>query len=410
MSTASHLCEMGPWRIPLVLAVTTFVHYLDRNTLALALPQIAAEQGWSDREVGLYGEVLLGAFYVSFGLVQIFLSPLAEKWSPKGSLALSVLGFSVVTLLFWPLGDSLLALIGLRFLLGAAESVHMPMNSAIVGQVFPPGARSRANSLYVGGILLALGLSPLLLVPLIQQLGWRKVFGLLGAGGLLVSLPLVLRYIPAIRSTSAPAEGRLWQDRRLWLYIAAGSANAFCIFGLLNWLPTYLHRSRGIPFGELSAPLFGIFLAGIVGLGVWAWSGDRWTQRGLSYARIQLARYGLAAAGLCVLLTSLPLPNLGLLALLTLGVFLQSSYNAQEFATLQTLYAGQPVGAITGLYNGLTVLVGGVGGSFIPGTLVAWTGSFQIGILSIAGGAALVSGLLYLLERQEKATLRKSPG
>lgn len=391
---------MGPWRIPLVLAVTTFVHYLDRNTLALALPQIAAERGWSDAETGLYGEGLLGAFYVSFGLVQIFLSPLAERWSPKGSLTLSVVGFSVVTLLFWPLGDSLGALVGLRLLLGAAESVHMPMNSAIVGRVFPPNARSRANSLYVGGILLALGLSPLLLVPLIAEIGWRKVFGLLGTGGLLISLPLVLRYIPPVpRSPREPTPTPYWRDRALWLYITAGSANAFCIFGLLNWLPTYLHRSRGIPFGELSLPLFGIFLAGIVGLAVWAWSGDHWVQRGLFQARLRLARYGLAAAAGCVLLTSLPMSNVALTALLTLGVFLQSSYNAQEFATIQTLYAGRPIGAVTGLYNGLTVLIGGVGGSFIPGSLVAWTGSFQTGILSIAAGAALVSLLLYLLER-----------
>lgn len=240
---------MGPWRIPLVLAITTFVHYLDRNTLALALPQIAAEHGWSNAETGLYGEWLLGAFYVSFGVVQIFLSPAAERWSPKGSLALSVAGFSVVTLLFWPLGGSLAVLVGLRLLLGAAESVHMPMNSAIIGRVFPPEARSRANSIYVGGILLALGLSPLLLVPLIGQIGWRKVFGLLGAGGLLVSLPWCFGmcppcdpkpnypYLLAPGATPSCALHSCWQRQRL-LYLwppklaahlpASPSGHPFC--------------------------------------------------------------------------------------------------------------------------------------------------------------------------------------
>jgi hypothetical protein len=37
-----------------------------------------------------------------------------------------------------------------------------------------------------------------------------------------------------------------------------------------------------------------------------------------------------------------------------------------------------------------------VGGSFIPGTLVAFTGDFQAGILSVAVGAWLVSLLLGL--------------
>lgn len=65
--------------------------------------------------------------------------------------------------------------------------------------------------------------------------------------------------------------------------------------------------------------------------------------------------------------------------------FGQGSYNAQEFATLQALYLAERAGTITGLYNRLTVLIGGVGGSFIPGILAAWSGNFQIGIVSIVG-------------------------
>jgi hypothetical protein len=52
----------------------------------------------------------------------------------------------------------------------------------------------------------------------------------------------------------------------------------------------------------------------------------------------------------------------------------------------------------------LTVLLGGVGGSFIPGTLVALTGDFQAGILSVAVGAWLVSLMLGALAlRQSRA-------
>jgi ACS family glucarate transporter-like MFS transporter len=74
----------------------------------------------------------------------------------------SVAGFSVCTMLFYPLGGSLGALIALRLLLGAAESVHMPMNSALVGRWFAPHERGRANSVYVAGILVALAVAPLI--------------------------------------------------------------------------------------------------------------------------------------------------------------------------------------------------------------------------------------------------------
>lgn len=392
-----------PWHISLVLGVTTFVHYLDRNTLALALPHLAAENHWTNAETGYWGQYLLGAFYLTFGLFQLWLSPVAERWNIKATLALSIAGFSTITMLFYPLGGSLVALIGLRLLLGAAESLHMPMNSAIVSRTFPPKALSRANALYVGGILLALLLGPLILVPLIEKIGWRLTFAVLGLGGLLLSLPLVLRFIPPLPPSpeKSPSFSCWGLDLTLGLYILAGSANAFCVFGLLNWLPSYLTRSQGIPFEELSGPLVAVFSGSLVGLFWWAWLGDR-TGKRLSWAAV-----GLGGAGLCVSLIALPLSPTAIVAALTLATFLQSSYNAQEFATLQTLYPPHTTGAVTGKYNGLTVLLGGVGGSFIPGSIVERTGSFQAGLLSLAAGAFLVALTLlflrYRLRRQGQA-------
>jgi MFS family permease len=392
------------WTIPVVLAVTVFVHYIDRNNLPIVLPQVAREFGWSDQQMGQYGQYLLGAFYLSFGLAQIVLSPRAERFGVKRSLMLSIVGFSVCTILVYPLGSSLGALIGLRLLLGVAESVHMPMNSALVSRWFPPHERGRANSIYVAGILLALASAPLLIVPLAVRFGWRLTFALLGFAGLIVSLPLVAMLVSDSppRGSEIPAHAmhrsnevvRAEDRATLWLYIAAGSCNAFCVFGILNWLPSYLNRTRGIEFGELSLPLLGVFLSGILGIFFWAYWGDR------SGKRTVFASVGLLLAGVCVLLTAIAPTNGWAIGLLALGVFLQSSYNAQEFATLQGMAPSERVGAITGLYNGATVLFGGVGGSLIPGTVVALTGSFQAGLLSVAVGAGMVSLLMALLTRR----------
>ncbi len=395
------------WHVPAVLAVTTFIHYLDRNNMAIILPELARTFGWDNQAIGRYGEWILGAFYVSFGLMQIVLSPYIERWGLRCSLLASVVGFSVVTLLFYPFGYSLLAIVVLRLLLGAAESIHMPTNSAIVSWYFPPSHRARANSLYVGGILAALMVGPWVIIPLAGALGWRATFLVLGGAGLLVSVPLILRWIPQDRLVSE-GHGRAFSWREairgygasrpllFWIYVVAGAANAFCIFGMLNWLPTYLHRQQGIPFDELSLPLFAVFAAGILGLFGWAFLGDRKGQR------ILFAAIGLFIAGVCVWLTTYVATPGGTVALLVLGVFFQSSYNAQEFATLQDMVFSHRVGAASGLYNGLTVLFGGVGGSFIPGTLVALTGDFHIGILSIALGAWIVSLCLLTLWHLKK--------
>lgn len=55
MSTTATPAWGVRWRIPVVLAVTVFVNYLDRNNLALALPRIAEDFGWSDRSYWFKG-------------------------------------------------------------------------------------------------------------------------------------------------------------------------------------------------------------------------------------------------------------------------------------------------------------------------------------------------------------------
>jgi sugar phosphate permease len=124
-----------------------------------------------------------------------------------------------------------------------------------------------------------------------------------------------------------------------------------------------------------------------------AYLGDRFEHRTL------LASVGFLVAGVMVYIAS-NVNSLELLVLFfALAVFFQSAYGAQEYAIVQRLLPAEKVGAGTGLYNGLSVLFGGVGGSLIPGTIVATTGSFDAGILSIVVGAIVAAFVLFVLAR-----------
>ncbi|HEY9671897.1 MAG TPA: MFS transporter [Waterburya sp.] len=414
MATARELTWGVRWRIPIILAVTVFVNYLDRNNLALALPRIAQEFGWSDREVGSKGELLLAAFFLSYALSNMLLSPLAERFGPKRSIIAAIVAFSLFTILSAPLGQSITALIGLRLLLGLGEGVHIPMLSVISSRWFPVGERSRANAIWGAGILLATATAPLIVIPLINAIGWRPMFAVLGVLGMLLSIPLVwflvedeprhhrkvseaeLAYIRAGRAILNVATLRTprvsyIRDRRFWLAVGGGILNAFCAFGILNWLPTYFNRAKGIDFERLGWPLAIIFATGIVGIILMAYLGDRLQRRTL------LASVGFLVAGVMVYIASL-VNSLGLLVLFfAIAVFCQSAYGAQEYAIVQHLLPAEKVGAGTGLYNGLSILFGGVGGSLIPGTIVATTGSFDAGILSIVVGAFVAAFILFVL-------------
>jgi sugar phosphate permease len=396
------------WQIPAVLAVTVFINYLDRNNLSLALPRLAHDFNWSDREVGSKGELLLAAFFLSYALSNMLLSPLAERFGAKQSVVAAIAAFSLVTILSAPFGYSFTALIVLRLLLGLGEGVHIPMLSAITSRWFLPGERSRANAIWGSGILLSTAIAPLIVVPSIQFWGWRATFAILGIGGMLLSIPLVYFLVPDESQSAVPQSTIASGDRdepnrkllvgyrrdyRFWLAVAGGSLNAFCAFGILNWLPTYFNRAKAIDFAQLGWPLALVFSAGIVGLALMAYLGDKLQQR------TQLAGAGFLIAGGTIYIASIT-NRLELLVLFfALSVFCQSAYGAQEYAIIQRILPADRVGAGTGLYNGLSVLLGGVGGSLIPGSIVAVTGSFDTAILSIVVGAWLASIVMFVLAR-----------
>ncbi len=389
------------WRIPLALAVSIFFNYLTRNNLALALPRIADEFGWSDRAVGSNGEVLLGVFFISYGLSNAVLSPLAERLGAKASTAIAIATFSILTLLFAPLGISFGALVILRLLLGLAQGVHIPMMSAIISQWFPLKERSRANTLWGLGMILEVAISPLLVIGLIERFSWRPAFAILGVASLVLALPLTIWLVQDRPQQSLPGRGDVaplfspvsersnigWSDLvangRFWLAVVGGSLNNFCTFGILGWLPIYFNRAKGVDFEALGWPLTLVFAIGILGTVTMAVVGDWLGKRSL------LAAVGCAIAGILIYIAT-QMQSISLLVLCFAGaVFFQSAYRAQEYAIIQRLLPSQRVGTGTGLYNGLAVFIGGVGGSFVPGSIVASTGSFDAGMVSIVAGAWL---------------------
>lgn len=411
MSNPSASISPTRWRIPPILALTILLSYLNRNNLSLALPRLAEDFGWSDREVGANGELLLGVFFVSYGLANMLLSPFAERLGAKLSLMITISAFSLITILCAIFGNSIEWLIGLRLLLGLAQGVHVPMLSSLIGRWFPEDERSRANAIWIGGIFLATAIAPLLLVPAIHAWGWRPAFAVLGLLGCVLTLPLVYFGIGAHPLEPAPnmaqnadllniknaisTSGRFNYLRTIpfWIATLASCLNAFCAFGFLNWLPTYFNRAKGIDFEQLGWPLALIFLSGIIGIFVMAFLGDRLRHR------VQLASIGFVLAGWMVYLAAQSTEVTPLVTFFALAVFFQGAYNAQEYAIVQRIVPVDRLGSGTGIYNGISVLLGGIGGSFIPGSIVAVTGSFDAGMFSLIIGAGFAALTMFFLSR-----------
>ena len=404
------------WHLSLVFMVTLFVAFIDRLNITYALPLMADEYGWTAEQLQDYGSQLLGLFYVAYGLSNIFLTPFAARFGTRTSLMVIICLWAFFTALGAFVSQFLMLLLATRILLGLAEGVHVPMMMTTTKAWFPPHERSRANSIVAAGIFLALLLSPLVLVPLMSHFGWRAGFHVLALIGLLISLPLVYFFVynrPAEHPTlsaqelSDITEGTSQEETQqesglslrqairipgyLWL-LAVGACNGMIGVGLSSWIPTYFTRVRGIPFEDVAWLVVGPNAFSLLGLALWAYLGDRFNVRGLII--------GLCAilGGLTVFIAMQVASLAVFVGLFSLAVFLLCSFQATEFALLQRIVPHDKFAHLAGLYNGLSIVIGGGLGPALLAPIIS-TGEGTWAILLIASVGGLLSLNLYRILR-----------
>lgn len=120
------------WHMPAVLLLTVLVSYFDRMNITYAIAKIGAEYGWTTKEIGNYGGLLMSIFYVGYGLANMLLSPLGARFGPRKSLMFIIVLFSFFTALSAPVAMLFTVFVFVRICLGVAEGIHFPMNNIII--------------------------------------------------------------------------------------------------------------------------------------------------------------------------------------------------------------------------------------------------------------------------------------
>ena len=397
--------------------MTFLVAYYDRLNISLAMPLIAIENGWSDAETASKGALLMSLFYAGFGLANIFLTPLGARIGPRRSLVVIVLLWSLFTSLGAMASQVLTVFLASRVLLGLSEGIHPPMMNQLTNTWFAPGERSRANSVWVAGLFLSILTAPLVLVPIMERHGWRAGFYALAVGGVLVSLPLVLRYVhdrPSVHPrVGAELAARLEraaggidvEDRPTWrlllsrpfqiLMLGGIMSNAVAL-GIASWLPTYLASLEGVHYRDLSFLAAAPYAASLLGLAMWATIGDKTNRRAVTTA-VGYFGAGVLATG-AFMAGSAQIVWLTVL-LLSLAVFCVSAWTASEFAIVQRIVPRAHVANGVGLYNGLTTMIGGALGPYVVGGIIDG-GADTRDLVTIFGLCAAISVLMIVFSRR----------
>lgn len=253
--------------ILLMLTLVYVFNFVDRQLLVILQESIKKELRLSDTELGMLSGFTFAIFYVTMGIP---IARLADKGNRRNIVTASLGLWSLMTACSG-LARNFVQLLLARIGVGVGEAGGSPPAHAMLSDYFPAEKRSTALSIYSTGIYFGILVGFLMGGYLNKALGWRTAFLVVGIPGIVFGLLFFATVREPARGATDPAAPEagsfgavlrvLYSSRTfVWLALATG-LHVFCIYGLLNWAPSFLARLHGMKnagIGAVLGPVFGI--------------------------------------------------------------------------------------------------------------------------------------------------------
>lgn len=279
----------------LMLAYT--LSMCDRMILSILFPDIKAEFGLTDTQLGFLGGISFALFYATMGLP---IARLSDQYSRKWIIITSLVVFSAMTA-FSGMAAGFISLLILRIGVGIGEAGVNPASHSIIADYFPPQRRAFAMAILMLGASLGMMLGFVGGGFIAEAYDWRVAMVSVGVPGLLLAVVMARSLREPGRGTfetetPPPPPPILTTAATMWAnpamrHLIAGSVVAGLVgYGFTQWLPTFFIRTYDLTqsqTGMLMAVLFGISGAiGALVAGKWF---DRLSVRGFQYGMWMLA-------------------------------------------------------------------------------------------------------------------------
>jgi sugar phosphate permease len=268
------------WYVLLLISLMYMITYMDRSNISIAAPAIAKEFGFSKTEVALF----FSAFAWAYAAGQVPGGWLADFFGPKRVLMVIVPFWSLMTAATaWAWGVTSLFVV--RFAFGLGEAGAFPTASRAMQLWFPKSERGVVQGMTHCFSRLAIAITPLIAVVIMNAWGWRWIFYSFALLGVLWSLVFFYFYrnrpedearvntaeLAHIRGTlpngeigavAARAESKVpWRtiftSPNMWFIAAAYGCFFYGAYFYVSWFPTYLFEFRHLSLSSVGylAPL-----------------------------------------------------------------------------------------------------------------------------------------------------------
>lgn len=276
-------------RIFLPYAAGYYLSYLLRNANAIIAPELRHELNLSAADLGL----LTSAYFFAFGLFQLPLGILLDRYGPRRVEAILMLFAAVGTLLF-ALGHDVTGLAVGRALIGFGVSACLMAALKNFAQWYPAERQSSlTGAIMTAGMLGAITVT----VPmemLLPILGWRGIF-LSIAAIILVTTAWFYFTVPDQTGEIPPTTlgeqlrevGKIFASRPFWRFaplMTLFSGGYMAVQGL--WIVPWFINAEGLTRETAAQHLFAMTLSSLASFFVIALFSTRLIQRGVKLAAI----------------------------------------------------------------------------------------------------------------------------
>ena len=403
------------WQIALLISAAIAISYLDRQTLPVAIAAIQLDISINNTQ---------------FSHLQVaFLLAYAMMYAGGGKL-IDVLGTRrgfLWIMVFWSLacashglatGFRMLAFS--RFLLGMGEGGGFPAATKAVSEWFPARERSTAMGVINAGTAVGAVVAPPALAAVIQNLGWRWIFFLCGAAGLLWSVWWLREYFAPGRHPRLTPQERgeieevfatppqqkaevswlsLFAFPQVWGLVLGKFLSDAAWYFYLFWLPKYLYDARGFDTKQVGYYAWIPYAAAGVGSLLGGWFSSQLLRRGNSLNFSRKVALGASAAVMPLIIFITQVPIEWAIVLFSIAFFGQQSWSTLVMILPADLFPRRVVGSVAGLV-GFGGAMGGVVFNLIAGRMLD-SGSGYGPVFAIVSALHVLAFILILLTIRE---------